>query len=115
MQKKLYALIDIIDNKLIGDDFATVVSNYWRCNYEEFIRQTNEVVWSDYGCEKPNKKTFIKKFDAAVVKGDKALSQELYRATVKKIDQAVAKGIYKKIKARLNTEHFYKLRRNSII
>jgi len=45
---------------------------------------------------KTNIKTFIKKFDAAVVKGDKELSQELYRATVKKIDQAVAKGIYKK-------------------
>ena len=46
--------------------------------------------------EKTVLKTMIKKFDAAVVKGDKELSQELYRATVKKIDQAVAKGIYKK-------------------
>lgn len=62
-KKKLYALIDIIDNKLIDDNFATVVLDYWKCNYEEFIRQTNEVVWSDYGCEKPNKKTFIKKLN----------------------------------------------------
>lgn len=45
---------------------------------------------------KTNIKTFIKKFDAAVTNGDKELSQELYRASVKKIDQAVAKGVYKK-------------------
>ncbi len=45
---------------------------------------------------KTNLKTFIKKFEAAVRKGDKALSQELLNTTVKKIDQAVAKGVLKK-------------------
>ena len=45
---------------------------------------------------KTNLKTTIKKFDAAVTAGDKAQCQELYRLTVKKLDQAVSKGVLKK-------------------
>lgn len=45
---------------------------------------------------KTNLKTVIKKFNAACEKGDKALCQELYKVTVKTIDQAVVKGILKK-------------------
>ena len=45
---------------------------------------------------KTNLKTVLKKFEAACDNGDKALCQELYRETVKKIDQAVVKGILKK-------------------
>ena len=41
-------------------------------------------------------KTAIKKFNAAVEAGDKALASELYRAAVKKVDQAVARGILHK-------------------
>ena len=41
-------------------------------------------------------KTFIKKFNAAVVAGDKALATELYAVVVKKVDQAVARGILHK-------------------
>ena len=41
-------------------------------------------------------KTFIKKFKAAVDAGDKALASELYRVVVKKVDQAVARGILHK-------------------
>ena len=38
-------------------------------------------------------KTIIKKFNAAVESGDKAVATELFRLTVKKVDQAVAQGI----------------------
>ena len=41
-------------------------------------------------------KTVIKKFNAAVEAGDKAQASELYRLAVKKIDQAVARGILHK-------------------
>ena len=45
---------------------------------------------------KTNLKTYIKKFEAAVTEGNKEACNELYRVTVKKLDQAVAKGIVKK-------------------
>ena len=41
-------------------------------------------------------KTVIKKFNAAVVAGDKTAASELYRLAVKKVDQAVAHGILHK-------------------
>ena len=41
-------------------------------------------------------KTELKKFEAAVSEGNKASAQELYNVCVKKLDQAVAKGILKK-------------------
>ena len=41
-------------------------------------------------------KTAVKKFNAAVDAGDKALASELYRLAVKKVDQAVAHGILHK-------------------
>lgn len=41
-------------------------------------------------------KTQIKKFEAAVASGDKASAAETFNITVKKIDQAAAKGILKK-------------------
>ena len=41
-------------------------------------------------------KTIIKKFYAAVEAGDKAAASELYRLAVKKVDQAVARGILHK-------------------
>ena len=41
-------------------------------------------------------KTEIKKFDAAVASGDKEAAQVAYKAAVKKIDQAAAKGILHK-------------------
>ena len=41
-------------------------------------------------------KTVVKKFNAAVEAGDKALATELYRLAVKKVDQAVAHGILHK-------------------
>ena len=41
-------------------------------------------------------KTTIKKYLAAVESGDKAKAQELYGATIKAVDQAVAKGLLHK-------------------
>ena len=38
-------------------------------------------------------KTTIKKFNAAVDAGDKALAAELLKVVIKKVDQAVARGI----------------------
>ena len=46
--------------------------------------------------QKSQLKTVIKKFNAAVESGDKALATELYRLAVKKVDQAVAHGILHK-------------------
>ena len=41
-------------------------------------------------------KTEIKKFDVAVADVNKAAAQELFGFCVKKLDQAVAKGVYHK-------------------
>ena len=41
-------------------------------------------------------KTVIKKFNAAVESGDKAVASELHKLVVKKLDQAVAHGILHK-------------------
>ena len=41
-------------------------------------------------------KTTVKKFNAAVEAGDKAAASELYKVAVKKVDQAVARGILHK-------------------
>ena len=46
--------------------------------------------------QKSQLKTVIKKFNAAVESGDKALATELYRLAVKKVDQAAARGIIHK-------------------
>ena len=41
-------------------------------------------------------KTEMKKYEAAVAAGDVALAQETYKAAVKKIDKAVARGLLHK-------------------
>ena len=46
--------------------------------------------------QKSQLKTFIKKFNAAVVAGDKAVATELYPVVIKKIDQAAVRGILHK-------------------
>ena len=45
---------------------------------------------------KSNLKTVIKKFEVAIEGADKAKAQEALKVAVKRIDQAVAKGILKK-------------------
>ncbi|MBE7040246.1 MAG: 30S ribosomal protein S20 [Ruminococcaceae bacterium] len=41
-------------------------------------------------------KTYIKKFDVTAQAGDKALAEAAFKLAVKKIDQAVSKGVIKK-------------------
>ncbi len=41
-------------------------------------------------------KTVIKKYNAAIEAGDKTAASELYKLAVKKVDQAVARGILHK-------------------
>ncbi len=52
-----------------------------------------------YEKNKANKsalKTELKKFDAAVAGGDKAVAETAYKAAVKAVDQAVIKGLLHK-------------------
>ncbi|MBR7142414.1 MAG: 30S ribosomal protein S20 [Clostridia bacterium] len=44
-------------------------------------------------------KTAVKKFDSAVQAGDAAAAQEVYRQTVKTVDQAASNGIIPKNRA----------------
>ncbi len=51
-------------------------------------------------------KTTIKKYDAAIAAGDKAAAGEAYKAAVKKIDQAAAKGLLHPNKAARKKSQF---------
>ena len=53
-------------------------------------------------------KTVIKKFNAAVEAGDKAVATDLYRLACKKTDQAVAAGILHKNNAAHKKSEFTK-------
>ena len=51
-------------------------------------------------------RTAIRRFEEAVLAGDKALAQETYKNAVKKIDQAVAHGILHKNNAARKKSRF---------
>lgn len=53
-------------------------------------------------------KTVLKKYEAAVAAGDVALAQETYKAAVKKIDMAAARGIIHKNAAARKKSRFTK-------
>ena len=55
---------------------------------------------------KTSLKTSIKKYEAALAAGDKELASETYKAAVKKIDKAVAKGILHKNNAARKKSQF---------
>ena len=57
---------------------------------------------------KTNLKTTIKKYEAAVVSGDKANLEKTYKDAVKKIDKAAARGIVHKNKAARKKSQFAK-------
>ena len=57
-------------------------------------------------------KTDIKKYQAAVAAGDTALAQATYKAAVKKIDQAAARGIIHKNAAARKKSQFTKALNN---
>ncbi len=55
-------------------------------------------------------KTSIKKYEAAIVAGDKEAAAETYKATVKRIDKAVAQGLlHKNTAARKKSQFTRKL------
>ena len=58
--------------------------------------------------QKSQLKTFIKKFNAAVVAGDKSAATELYPVVIKKIDQAAARNIIHKNAAARKKSQFTK-------
>lgn len=57
---------------------------------------------------KSSMKTAIKKYENAINSGDKASATEAYRAVVKKVDQAAAKGIIHKNNAARKKSSFTK-------
>ena len=57
-------------------------------------------------------KTDIKKYQAALAAGDNTLAQETYKAAVKKIDQAAARGIIHKNAAARKKSQFTKALNN---
>ena len=57
-------------------------------------------------------KTDIKKYQAALAAGDAALAQTTYKAAVKKIDQAAARGIIHKNAAARKKSQFTKALNN---
>ncbi len=62
---------------------------------------------------KTQMKTAIRKFDAAVLAGDKEAASEAYKLAVKKVDQAAARGIIHKNAAARKKSQFT-LKFNSI-
>ena len=55
-------------------------------------------------------KTCMKKYEAALASGDKTSAKETYKVAVKKIDQAVAKGLlHKNNAARKKSQYTVKL------
>ena len=73
-----------------------------RCNEMPNIKSSKKDVISSkiaYEKNKANKselKTNLKKFDAALVSGDKTAAQAAYQVAVKSVDQAVVKGLLHK-------------------
>ena len=56
----------------------------------------SKVAYEKNKAQKSAMKTAIKKFEAAVVAGDKAVATECYKLAVKAVDQAINKGIMNK-------------------
>ena len=57
---------------------------------------------------KTNLKTVIKKYESAAAAGDKSNLDQAYRLAVKKVDQAVSRGIMHKNKAARKKSQFAK-------
>ena len=57
---------------------------------------SSKVAYEKNKAEKSALKTNLKKFDAAVVSGDKANAEAAYKQAVKAVDQAVIKGLLHK-------------------
>ena len=57
---------------------------------------SSKIAYEKNKAEKSALKTNLKKFDAAVVSGDKANAEDAYKQAVKAVDQAVVKGLLHK-------------------
>ena len=57
---------------------------------------SSKIAYEKNKANKSELKTVVKKFDAALVSGDKAAAEAAYKLAVKKVDQAVIKGILHK-------------------
>ena len=56
----------------------------------------SKVAYEKNKAAKSEMKTTLKKYDAALVSGDKAAAEVAYKAAVKAVDQAVIKGLLHK-------------------
>ena len=57
---------------------------------------TSKIAYEKNKADKSALKTNLKKFDAALVSGDKANAEVAYKQAVKAVDQAVVKGLLHK-------------------
>ena len=57
---------------------------------------SSKIAYEKNKANKSELKTELKKFDAALVSGDKAVAEAAYMVAVKAVDQAVVKGILHK-------------------
>ena len=57
---------------------------------------SSKIAYEKNKAGKSELKTTVKKFDAALVSGDKAAAEGAYKQAVKAVDQAVTKGILHK-------------------
>ena len=57
---------------------------------------SSKIAYEKNKADKSELKTNLKKFDAALVGGDKAAAEAAYKVAVKAVDQAVVKGLLHK-------------------
>ena len=57
---------------------------------------SSKIAYEKNKANKSELKTELKKFDAALVSGDKAVAEAAYKVAIKAVDQAVIKGILHK-------------------
>ena len=57
---------------------------------------SSKIAYEKNKANKSELKTNLKKFDAALVSGDKAAAEAAYKVAVKAVDQAVIKGVLHK-------------------
>ena len=60
---------------------------------------SSKIAYEKNKANKSELKTNLKKFDAALVSGDKAAAEAAYKLSVKSVDKAVLKGLLHKNKA----------------
>ena len=57
---------------------------------------SSKIAYEKNKAEKSELKTNLKKFDAALVAGDKTVAEAAYKQAIKAVDQAVIKGVLHK-------------------